>query len=262
MLDTVEAVRFIQAMKSGRNVPLAIEAERADGGMVDVVVKLASCECGRGGLIREAVASMLAADLNLPIAEPFIVNTGSDFMATLLSPPLRQRFDPSVPAFGCALIEGMQPYVATAPLTNAMTDCAGRTLAFDGAIMNQDRIVSKANCLTNGLSLLLIDHELSLNLHGRGGILAPDPWQPNALIPLTMGPTKHLFFEKVKSQGTSYPAMLAQLAKITNERIEEYANAIPPEWDEDDLLSEITNYIRDLVANAAKLSSEISSIIA
>jgi hypothetical protein len=261
MLEVVEAVRYIKTMDSGRNSPVLLEVERKSGETLEVVAKLSSAECGTGGLVREAMASMLAADLKLPVAEPFIVNTGAAFIRSVVNDAVRARFNSGIPAFGCKLVNGMRQCFSAMPLNGSLTIEAGNTFAFDGAILNADRLVTKPNCMTNGSSLLLIDHELSLNVHGRG-FLVQDPWTQGALTPMTMGPTEHLFFRRVKSEPLEFHAMLTELAGIVPARVHEYQNALPPQWDVDGLVPGIVSFLKDLISNAVNLSGQIESALA
>lgn len=167
MLETVEAVRFVKELGSGRNLPWLLEAERASGEVVEVVAKLGTAECGVGGLIREAYSSMLAADLGLPVSEPFVVTLGPEFVEEL-TVAQRARCAGQKTCFGCLFVPNMMQVQPGLGLPAYLLDVAGQTLAFDAGVLNADRLLSKPNCLTNGSSLLLIDHELSLNLHGRG----------------------------------------------------------------------------------------------
>src|SRR5277367_1859153 len=80
MLSTVSATGFLRVLETGRNAPLLLECENSDGGVVEVVTKLSRAECGLGGLIREAVSAAFAADLNLPVPEPFLVELSDEFI--------------------------------------------------------------------------------------------------------------------------------------------------------------------------------------
>ena len=74
MLDMVIAVRFDRRMGTGKTKPMLLACTAPDGSDVEVVAKVsAGCERGVGGLVAEAIAAMLAADLDLPVPEPFLV---------------------------------------------------------------------------------------------------------------------------------------------------------------------------------------------
>ncbi|HHA2702728.1 TPA: HipA family kinase [Stenotrophomonas maltophilia] len=258
MLETVEATRFIKELGSGRNLPWLLEAERANGDVVEVVAKLGSAECGVGGLVREAYSSMLAADLGLPVSEPFVVNLGSDFVSELTA--IQQgRCAGHQTCFGCEYVPHMLQVQPGSTLPGYLLEAAGHTLAFDAGVLNADRLMSKPNCLTDGKSLLLIDHELSLNLHGRG-FLFHDPWTDGALNVMTSGPSTHLFYNAVRSSIPMKSQFFDSLGKVAPSRVEEYRSAIPSEWDIDGLSKGISDFLLDLIGNAKGLESQIKAI--
>jgi len=81
MLHELQAVRFDRRMSVGRTGPCLLSAIRPDGSEVEVVAKFSyGCDRGIGSLVCEAVAAMLAADLDLPVPEPFLVRIDADFV--------------------------------------------------------------------------------------------------------------------------------------------------------------------------------------
>jgi len=262
MLETVEAVRYIKDLTTGRNCPWLIDAERGDGEVVEVVAKLASSECGPGGLVRETYGALLAADLNLPIAEPFVVHFSQAFLDTL-EQDKRQRVAAGSQAFGSRFIPNMlnvQPHFA---FPTTIRKRAAEVLAFDAGVVNSDRLVTKPNCLTDGVELLMIDHELSLNLHGRG-FLVQDPWNKGALASMATAPSEHLFYRPVKENHPSllyFSAFAGRLTTIQPSRIDEYSDAIPPEWDKDAISAGINAFLKDLIANAHGVATEVDAIL-
>ena len=264
MLETVQAVRFVKEFGSGRNRPWLLEAERKDGELVEVVCKLGSAECGRGGLVREAYCSMLAADLSLPVAEPFVVELSDEFVSSLPSSE-RQRAQGQGLAFGVAFAPHMLPIQPGRFLSSGLREDAASAFLFDAGVVNGDRLVTKPNCLTDGVQLLLIDHELCLNLHGRG-LLVQDPWTTGALQGMTSGSSQHLFYLDLRPNRADTPkadlsALSAALGAILPSRIEEYRAAIPPEWDIDDVSSGIAQFLRELVENAPGLKMQADEVL-
>ena len=74
MLTPVTATTFHRPMGVGKTAPSLVTCVSADGSEVELVVKFAGgCEAGIGSLLREAVAALMAADLDLPVPEPFLV---------------------------------------------------------------------------------------------------------------------------------------------------------------------------------------------
>lgn len=264
MLETVQAVRFVKEFGSGRNRPWLLEAERSNGELVEVVCKLGSAECGRGGLVREAYCSMLAADLNLPVAEPFVVELVDEFVESLPSSE-RQRAQGQGLAFGVAFAPHMLPMQPGRFLSSGLREDAASAFLFDAGVVNSDRLVTKPNCLTDGDQLLLIDHELCLNLHGRGFLLQ-DPWAAGALQSMTSGASQHLFYSDLKPNRADTPkvdlsTLCAALGSILPSRIEEYRAAIPEEWDIDDVSSDIAKFLQELVENAPGLKVQADEVL-
>ena len=248
-------------MTTGRNAPVLLEAERDSGEFVEVVVKLASAECGPGGLVREAVCSMLAADLGLPIAEPFVVEFSQDFIDSIASSEEKVRFKAGSSGFGCMHAVGMHLYPVAQGLPLKLMDTASGVFAFDGGVLNPDRLKIRPNCLTDGNSLLLIDHESALNVYGRG-FLVIDPWTTNALKPFTCGDTEHLFFKGLRGEEHCNDKLIQSLAAVSATRVDSYMKAVPNEWDKDwSIRKGVAGYLTDLVVNAKNLSVEVGSML-
>ena len=264
MLDTVDAVRYIKVLSAGRNQPWLIEAERGDGEVVEVVAKLGSAECGPGGLIREAYCAMLAADLGLPVAEPFVVQLTPEFIDTLPDNE-RGRASGQNMAFGSTFVANLLPIQPGLSLPTSLRAEAASTFAFDAGVVNSDRLVTKPNCLTDGTSLLLIDHELCLNLHGRG-FLMKEPWSNGALAHMAIDPSRHVFYQDLKPSRADSPRpdlseICGLLGDIQPSRVREYHAAIPPEWDFDNLSSEISEFLEELITNAAGLRRQVDEVL-
>ncbi|NYH49407.1 HipA family kinase [Xanthomonas arboricola] len=264
MLQDVEAVRFIRELESGRNRPWLVEAETWDGEVVEVVAKLGSAECGRGGLVREAYSAMLAADLDLPVSEPFVVKLSHDFISTLPG-GLASKVAANDPAFGSRFIPNLFSLSPEKVLDTHLHFEASRAITFDAGVVNADRLVTKPNCLTDGRKILLIDHELALNVQGRG-LLMLDPWIPGALHHMTTAPGEHLFYRRLKRTRPDSPvqdlsSFCNSLAGISHARISEYSQAIPPQWDVDSVSTDIAAYLCDLVSNAQNLRNKIEALL-
>lgn len=258
MLETVDAVRYSGEMDGGRNRPWLIEAERENGQTVEIVAKLGKSECGWGGLVREAFSAMLAADLGLPVPEPFVVTLTDDFVATLPRQELKDRCVGQKTCFGSHFYPNLMS-VNPKNLPSHLLSTATRTFSFDAGVLNADRLVTKPNCLTDGAKLLLIDHELSLNVHGLG-FLVQQPWTEGALDRMKVAPSKHLFFEQLKAKTSVDTNFYNKLAAIPESRIVEYGLAIPEEWDADEIADGIRHFLVELVKNAPGLNEQVKAV--
>jgi hypothetical protein len=202
---------------------------------------------------------MLAADLGLPIAEPFVVEFSRDFIDSISSAEERARVEHATSGFGCMHAVGMHVYPVGQDLPQKLIDTAAGIFAFDGGVLNPDRLRIRPNCLTDGSTLLLIDHESALNVYGRG-FLVIDPWTKDALEPLTQGDTEHLFFRGLRGERSAPAILIDALAAVPPGRVDSYMTAVPNEWDADwSIRQGVASYLKDLVVNAKNLNVEVGS---
>lgn len=235
MLELVEATSFLKELGSGRTLPVLVRAERENGDSIDVVAKLSAGECGLGGLVREAFAAMLAADLGLPIPEPVLVDFPAGF-ADIVPPQYasaKVRIEQSIsPTFGSLYIPGGHTYPVDRPPPPELIEELGEIAAFDGVCRNPDRWAKKPNCLIDGRKgLFMIDHELALIDDPMVGVLAPHPWQLNGMETLITSPQPHILLAAVKGKGVKLERLEAAWGLLTKERLHEYATALPTGWD-------------------------------
>lgn len=106
MLKLITAIRFDRRMTSGKTWPCLLAGVHADGEEIEVVAKFsAGCERKVGSLVAEAIGAMLAADLGLPVSEPYLVEFDAGLANWLPAheTELAARIRTSVPmAFGLA----------------------------------------------------------------------------------------------------------------------------------------------------------------
>jgi hypothetical protein len=170
---------------------------------------------------------MLAADLDLPIPEPFIVR---------IEPGLINAFPPSLYdvtqkirgssslAFGSTLLPPGYSLASTS-IPRALVAEASDIFAFDCLIANPDRHVDNPNCLSNGASYAIFDHELAFLTKGIIGWLPP--WKAGAL---ERDSPRHLFYHGRKGKSLRFERLKGAWKAITDHRISEYGSALPPEW--------------------------------
>lgn len=250
-------------MAKGQTKPNLIACEDDDGNEVELVVK---CSAGcvllkEKSLAYEAIAAMLAADLGLPIPEPFIVEITDAFCDALeLGAPRTQLSSSCRYAFGSRLLpSGFAVWATAGKVPATLSEEAAEIFVFDAIVVNSDRRPINPNCLFNGTDLAIFDHEL---VFGWDQILFfKDPWTDGGLEAYR-GRDFHIFagpyFEKL-------PAGLARFTEaweaIPNTRFHEYKDALPVEWIGDGVfvdkivayLQQIKAYIHTIVGNALKV---------
>ncbi len=259
MLSRLEAVQFIGDVGSGRTQPVIAAAEDADGDVHEVVLKFASrCDLGTNSLAVEVIAACLAASIELPIPEPFLVDLSPDWRATL-PPEIRRRvseFDNL--AFGSRLIFPQWPaWTATNRLSPAMVQTAAEILAFDAFVENVDRRDGNPNCLISGDQLRIFDHELAFPR----GLIGGKPWSVGGMKPLTEPPGKHIFHGQLLGQAIDHPSIQAKWAALRDEDIDEYGTAVPAEWHEAGFVGDILTKIRQVRDNLTGCMAELERIL-
>lgn len=234
MLDEVVAIRFDRRMEVGRTCPLLLVAQRADGREEELVAKFSKgADIGAGGLIREALCAMLASDLGLPVPEPFLVRVDAEFRDAVrnVNPEVASLLDRSLAVgFGSRkLISGFSTWTQGRSIPKSMQWAAAEIFAFDSLIQNPDRRPERPNLFVRGESFAIFDHELALITEGLIGWRPP--WEVGALH--TAGqPDAHVFAAPLKGKALNLDRLIGAWESITNERLESYRNALPPEWDE------------------------------
>ncbi|MGT2502835.1 HipA family kinase [Bradyrhizobium guangxiense] len=90
MIRRALPIRFSRLAETGRTKPLRAVVETDDGSEHEVVMKISSgIELGVEGLMNEMLGATLAADLGLPVPEPFFVEISPEFCQSMPSGELR-----------------------------------------------------------------------------------------------------------------------------------------------------------------------------
>jgi HipA-like kinase len=234
VLEDVTAISFVRRLGSGRTKPPLFDCERVNGERIEVIAKLSGSGCGVHGILREAVMALLAADLGLPVPEPVLVYLVDGFIEALPrdQPKLAQEMQQSLfPTFGSRrLPPGFSVWAADREINEQSVEAAAEIFAFDALTLNADRRLKNPNCLWNGRSFAIFDHELGLDSAQVGTLLLPAPWQPNGLGALTQGEGEHVLFGGLRHREPSLTRLQAAWHDIDAERLEAYRAAVPHVW--------------------------------
>ena len=232
MLGRVTASEVIREAQSGRTRPVLMLCEADAGGAVEVFCKLsAGCFDGVTSLAREVVAACLAIDLNLPVPTPYAVEIPSALASVVTDPEISERLGTSSPiGFGSAKVANQfSAWTAGHRVTEFMLPSVVGAFVFDAVIDNADRRPSNPNCLVSGERLHLIDHELAFpSTAGLPGWRPP--WQANALSWLDRA-DGHLFYPELKMRNLDFGPLRQLWSGISDDRLLEYGQTIPPEWE-------------------------------
>ena len=264
MLRTVVASRFIRMVVAGRNKPLLL----ADDQGTEYVAKFSSCECGHIGLVREALAGMLASDLGLPVTEPVTIELVKGFVEALPESEVEaigiiQRSQ--LPGFGSTLLPpGFSVVMNGYRIEERLVNQAAEILAFDALVLNADRRPINPNCQTNGNTFAMYDHDLTLVTAGVGSEWNPAPWQTGALHGLKHGEGEHLLFKSLKGRNASVDRLEARWSELSAGRLDEYVAALPESWAlrAVDVIFDVVRYLNDLSQNLSAAFGEVRRVLA
>jgi hypothetical protein len=262
MLDFVTAIRFDRRMGSGKTKPMLFSCALHDGNEVELVAKVsAGCDRGVGGLVSEAITAMLAADLDLPVPEPYLVRLNENFIETWSDSEVYGLAKKSAQVgFGSKkLPHGFTTWPAGKTIPQHLRVAAAEILAFDVLTLNDDRRPANPNCLCDGKSFAIIDHELCFITEGVIGRKLP--WELGALEYM-MRPQSHLFSDMLRGRDVDLNRFGGAWEGITDARLVEYRAALPPEWANDNGVAEKTlGYIAQVRANIQAALAEIRRVL-
>jgi hypothetical protein len=268
MLQLITAVRFARRMSSGRTSPALMGCELVSGEEIEVIVKLSGTDCGLSGIVREAIMAMLAADLALPVAEPYLVVPVDGFIDALPSGELllaTQMRRSVFPTFGARkLPAGFAIWGKNRELKDALVDQAAEILAFDALTLNPDRRVGNPNCQCDGMTFAIFDHEYGLCTQGLGTALLPRPWDRDGLRALTAGAGEHALYRALWRRGAELHRLQAAWQDLPGKRLEEYRASLPPEWTVEcaEIIDEALMYLQELHHNLEQAFAEVRRVLA
>lgn len=266
MFEKLIASTYLQKMNTGRTTPLLVHCEATDenGNEHKVVIKLSGGNAmSESSLIREAVSSFFAIDLDIPAPCPFHVFLTEEFIESIHDSDARELATKSNRvAFGCELVDGANTLLTNFQVSSHRLTQAAQIYALDHMLGNSDRRPIKPNCLDNGVRYTVIDHEMCFT-HMQVLFGGPKPWeQGNGPRSDMHGEQPHLFLEPLQKKELDFNGLEERLASLAHERIDQYAHAIPLDWGNSDYVAELVAYLKDVVDNAAPIFTEIRRTLA
>lgn len=265
MLDAVRAIRFDRRTTAGRTQPCLVAATRVESGAeVEAFAKFsANCDRQNGNLVAEAIAAFLARDLDLPVPEPLLVEFDEDFVTAVRDHDYvlaGQMHESSRAAFGSRkLPPSFSAWPAGKTIPRHLRQQASEIFAFDMLIQNADRRRERPNCLSNGESFAIIDHEMAFLIDGIIGWRPP--WNVGSLAGVSQG---HLFYAELRGRELHLERLLGAWQAVNAHRLAEYAAALPPIWTDADngVTTSSLVYLAQLVENIEPALDEVARVLA
>ena len=138
-IPRVQAASVLQVLSSGRTTPCLLLCKNESGSDDEVVIKWrGALETKAKGLIAELLASLLADDLGLPVAKPFLVEVEAGCIVGEGKPKLATIARDSVGLnFGSEkLPPGVGTWPKDKPIPVLLRSLAAEVFAFDLLIQN------------------------------------------------------------------------------------------------------------------------------
>jgi hypothetical protein len=253
------AAQFIQPMGTGRTRPLLLGCENAEGGLVELVVKLRGPHLETKAQIAELMAAQLADDLGLDVPRSAIVEVPPGFDSVVTEPDAATAVRQSSGLnFGSVhLGTGFTTWPPHRSPHGAQRDQAASIFAFDALIQNPDRRAENPNLWARSDRLGVYDHEQAFSflfLPIIGG--APRPWIASDQVSAFRFLENHIFYSSLRGSDFDLQPFEERLGYLTDAQIGAYPASVPPEWREgNDLCECIADYLREAREERSKLMS-------
>jgi hypothetical protein len=236
MIRLATALRFDREAENGRTEPLRISVSTDDGVEQDVVMKIAEgVTVSIEGLANEMLGSLLAADLGLPVNEPFFVTLDDDFVQAVSEPTVRKRLASACKVGFASRDAGRQwrRWITSDSVAASQTQTALAAFAFDAFIANNDRSPKNPNLLVRDIDWRLIDHEAAFSFRMK---IAPRcrPWEAGNLNLLRKAgaDSEHVFASHLAGRkGLDFNDIATKWADLSDARVAQYGAMLPDEWD-------------------------------
>jgi HipA-like kinase len=227
------ATQFIREMSTGRNHPLLLGCEDANGDKFEVVVKFRGPEMTEVAQMAELFTALLADDLGLQVPQAAIVNVPSGFESVVAERELVKQLKGS-PGLNFGSVHLGAGFTTWPPGRNpvgAQRDQAADIFAFDTLIQNPDRRAVNPNLWARSDKLGVYDHEQAfsfLKLLILGG--SPKPWATNTHGNGFRFLEQHVFYGSLRGGRLNLGPFKEKLSVMSNKRIQGYLDAVPTEW--------------------------------
>ncbi|HEX7642998.1 MAG TPA: HipA family kinase [Burkholderiaceae bacterium] len=228
MLSEVMAARFIKRMGNGRTLPCLIECENDHGEKIEIVVKYSGNLFEKEkSLAFEAIAAMLAADLGLPIPEPFLVTLDDAFISLVPDDEVRSVMQKSCRlGFGLRLVTGYAAWLTGQTVPRNNVEAAAEIAIFDKIIENSDRRPENPNCQFLADDFLIFDHELAFTRE----LFWIEPWEDGGFDVLEKR-DHHIFARPYYEAGlNNLSHFIGKWEGLDANRFQQYKTALPSEW--------------------------------
>ena len=218
---------YARAMGKGRNRPVVLHARRADGALVECVVKPAArLTMPPVEYLLEWIGAAIGRALGVNVPAPLAVEITAQFAASVDDPQARSILEGSLGvAFGSTFEHGYTQLPREFALSATLRDEAARVLAFDVYIHNVDRRRDNPNLFVQRDQFLAFDHEQAFSF--LFAILAPDPVFDDCASSIL---DRHVLRSYLRGQMPSLSDFAARLRALDDAFFAAFVAATPAAW--------------------------------
>jgi hypothetical protein len=259
-LPEVYALTGDRVLRTGTTQPMLIRCVCKKTGIKDdYVVKFRGSP--RMNIIsscNELVASFIAMELDLMVAEPALIEISNEFVETIRGKDgYRNALNSIGINFGCKNMEGYMEFTNRQVLNENQYKQAEQIFPFDIFISNSDRRIDKPNMLTDGNKILIFDHELAFGFI-MDIIKNPKPW---IITDADLGwIRKHYFYPILKDNKHNFDNFVRNFTIIDNSFWDKLCQLIPKEWTGEHL-DKIKNNLSLLILHKEDFLKELKRIL-
>jgi hypothetical protein len=255
MIPRLKATSFERFMSRGRTTPALFSCEDQYGASVgEYVVKLrGGIEAGDAGLIRELLASKLAAYFRIASPEPALIEIEAE-LADLVAEtqPIGAVVRNSIGLnFGTRHLTAIRIWEVNEAIPPPIRRRAADIFSFDALIQNPDRRSGNPNLFRKGKDVHIFDHEMAFSFL-LDVLPSPEPWR----LDMQRYLENHVFYRGLKSQPIELEGFTAVLAGLSDEVIAEMVADVPAEWN-NGTVNGIERHLRALREHASEFADEV-----
>lgn len=258
-LPLIEALIPHDCFRSGANKPLLITGKDRDGIKGDYVVKFRSAtRMSNEACMRELLASFIAAQMEIKVVPPVIVDISQEFIQLLTEYDCWEYAIKSIGHnFGSKYIKNYSTILPTQNLGSSQLNDAQAIFAFDVMVQNPDRTTEKPNMFTNGAELVIFDHELAFSFT-LAILKNPKPWELRSSSFQWIN--KHVLLDKIKGKQFEFEDFSQKLDQLDSSFWKTAKNLMPCEWLTDQF-KEIEQYFIDFCNHKDTFIQELKTLL-
>jgi hypothetical protein len=260
-LPIIEALHGIEELGSGTTKPMLIRGVcRTTHEKSDYVVKYRnSPRMSVEASCRELLASFIAKELEMNVAEPALINVSPEFVDSLRGKDGYKNANNSVGInFGSKFFGyGYFEFLQNQKLNEKQYGQAKQILALDIFISNADRRKEKQNMLTDGEKIMIFDHELAFGFV-MDIIKNPTPWLISDADKSWI--KNHFFYSVLKDNEHNFDTFVETFEVLDNNFWDKAYVLIPQEW-RTKQVDEIKNNLTSLIDNKSIFLQELNKVL-